>query len=369
MRKPFVFLLLLSLSLGGVAGCGPWAGTRPIVKIGLVAPFEGLHRPLGYQVLPAVKLALREWNEAGGVNGFMLELVALDDAQDPAMAVQQAREMVVDPDIMGVIGHFDDETTLAALSTYHRAGLPLVIPLATATEVTDRGYSQTFRLGADNNLLGAAAARYAVVDRGARTLAVIRGRADLVNSFITTAREEGAAVVLDLESDEEGLLVALAGERLDMVFFGGGALEGGELLLKMQEAGIDLPLLGGNGLNSPYLVQVAQQAAEGTAYVAITPPIADRDFIDAYTALSGTAPGPYAALAYDATNLLLNALQEAIMVEGRPTRQGVIAALSRSEGYDGLTAHISFDERGQALSPSVYIYEIANGRYPGELRR
>jgi len=329
-----------------------------MVKIGLVAPFEGLYRPLGYQVLPAVRLALRERNEAGGVSGYMVELVALNDNQDPTMAVQRAQEIAVDPDIMGVIGHFDDQTTLAVLSSYHEAGLALVVPTATAVEVTGGGYSQTFRLGADNNLVGATAAHYAVVEKGARRLAVIRGREDLVSSFTAAAREEGAVVVLDLEADDESLITALASERPDVIFFGGGALEGGELLLRLREAGIDIPLLGGNGLNSPYLVQIAQHAAEGVTYVTITPPLGDQAFVERYTAVSGTPPGPYAALAYEAADLLLNALEEAITIEGKPTRQGVIGALSRS-----------FDEQGQPVNPQVYIYEIVDGRYPGELRR
>ncbi len=340
-----------------------------MIKIGLVAPFEGLYRTLGYQVLPAVKLALAERNEAGGVNGHMVELVALDDGQDPTVAAQRAREMAVDPGVLGVIGHFDDETTLAALSTYYRNGLALVVPSATATEITHRGYSQTFRLGADNDLLGVTAARYAVVDRGASHLAVIRGQEDLVDSFVAAVREEGAAVVLDLRAHEDGFLIALAKKRPDMVFFGGAALEGGELLLQLQEAGLEIPLLGGNGLNSPRLVQIAREAAAGTTYVTITPPLEDQSFIEGYTALSGVSPDPTAALAYDATCLLLNALQKAIAVEGKPTRHGVIAALSQSEAYDGLTARISFDEQGQALNPHVYVYEIVDARYPGELRR
>jgi len=222
-----------------------------MVKIGLVAPFEGLYRPLGYEVLLAVKLALSEQNEAGGVNGYMVELVALNDGHDPAMAIQRAREMAVDPDIMGVIGHFDDQTTLAALSTYHQAGLALVVPSATAVEVTGRGYSQTFRLGADNDLLGATAARYAVVERGAGRLAVIRGQEDLVSSFVAAARREGALIVLDLEAGQASLLAVLTKQRPDMIFFGGGALEASDLLLQLQEAGLDIPLSGGNGLNSP----------------------------------------------------------------------------------------------------------------------
>jgi len=340
-----------------------------MVKIGLVAPFEGLYRHLGYEVLLAVKLALSEQNEAGGVNGYMVELVALNDGYDPAMAIQRAREMAVDPDIMGVIGHFDDQTTLAALSTYHQAGLALVVPSATAVEVTGKGYSQTFRLGADNDLLGATAARYAVVERGAGRLAVIRGQEDLVSSFVAAARREGALIVLDLEAGQASLLAVLTKQRPDMIFFGGGALEASELLLQLQEAGLDIPLSGGNELNSPYLVQVAGDAADGTTYVAITPPLEDQGFNESYTALSGAPPGPQAALAYDATHLQLNALHEAIALEGKPTRSGVVAALSHSEGFDGLTGNISFDEQGQNPNAGVYVYEIVDGRYPGELRR
>jgi len=176
-------------------------------------------------------------------------------------------------------------------------------------------------------------------------------------------------IVLDRKMDEGDLLTALAEEQPDLIFFGGEALEGGELLLWLREAGLETPLLAGNGLNSPYLVQIAGDAAEGTTYVTITPPTEDRSFIEEYTALSGAPPGPFAPLAYDATQLLLDALQRAIEVGGKPTRDGVIAALSQGEGYDGLTGYIAFDERGQALNPQVYIYEIVDGRYPGELRR
>jgi branched-chain amino acid transport system substrate-binding protein len=324
---------------------------------------------LGYDVLWAVKLALRERNESGGVSGYMVELVALNDNQHPAVAAQRAREMVIDPDVLGVIGHFDDETTLAAASTYHEAGLALMVPAATAVEVTERGYSETFRLVADNRRLGETAARYAVLDRGAKRFAVIRGQDDLTSSFAAAAREEGAEVVLDLDESDEDLLPALEREEPDMIFFGGGALEGGDLLIQLQEADVDVPLLGGNGLNSPYLVQVAQGAAEGMTYVAVTPPLEDQVFVERFTALSGTLPGPYAALAYDATHVLLNAVEEAVAIEGSATRRGVVAALSQSEGYDGLTAYISFDAHGQALSTQAYIYEIVDGQYPGELRR
>jgi len=139
-----VSLFILGWLLGGCAGLGTCpvrqvqGSTRPVVKIGLVAPFEGLHRHLGYDVLYAVKLAVRERDAAGGVSGYMVELVALDDSNDPAQARLQARKMIVDADVMGVIGHFSAQAALAALDAYHRAGLAL-IPQVAAVDVPVRG--------------------------------------------------------------------------------------------------------------------------------------------------------------------------------------------------------------------------------------
>lgn len=367
VRKLSVPLLIFSL-LGFITGCGPWGSTQPTVKIGLVAPFEGLYRPLGYEVLSAVKLAISERNQAGGVKGHMVELVALNDDQDPTVAVRRAREMAVDQDVVGVIGHFGEQTTLAVLSSYCEAGLALVVPASTATDVTESGCGQTFRLVADDGVLGAAAARYAVMQRGASRLAVIGGSVDLVDSFASRARQEGALVSQHLDDDRVELLAALESEGPDMIFFGGEALEGAELLLELRAAGLDIPLLGSNGLNSPYFVQVAGNAAVGTAYLSITPPLESERFSEGYVALAGGPPGPHAALAYDAARLLLDAVERSIAVEGRATREAVVVALSETEEYEGLTGRISFDERGQAREPRIYIYEIVDGKYPGQLQ-
>jgi ABC-type branched-subunit amino acid transport system substrate-binding protein len=100
--------------------------TRPVVKIGLVAPFEGRYREVGYEVIYAVRLAVREANAAGGVAGYSVELFALDDGGDPAMAVEQARKLAADPQVVGVIGHWRGETTERAASVYESEGIPLL---------------------------------------------------------------------------------------------------------------------------------------------------------------------------------------------------------------------------------------------------
>jgi ABC-type branched-subunit amino acid transport system substrate-binding protein len=110
-----------------VAACVPVA--RPAVKIGLVGPFEGRYRDTGYEVIYAVRLAVREANQRG-LAGYGLELLGLDDSGDAQMAVTQAQKMATDPQVVGVVGHWLDETTLAAAPAYARAGLPLLATTA-----------------------------------------------------------------------------------------------------------------------------------------------------------------------------------------------------------------------------------------------
>lgn len=124
--KMFFTFLILHFAL---MGC---TVTRPVLKIGLVAPFEGRYRDVGYEVVFAVRLAAREINAAGGVGGYSVELVALDDSGDEQMAVEQARKLETDAGVIAVIGHWRENTTLAAAPEYERAGIPLIAPSANA---------------------------------------------------------------------------------------------------------------------------------------------------------------------------------------------------------------------------------------------
>lgn len=106
------------------------AVTRPVVKIGLAAPFEGRYRNLGYEVIYAVRLAVREANAAGGVAGYSVELAALDDSGEAEMAAEQARKLATDPQVMAVLGHWLEATTAVAAPEYERLKLPLLDPVS-----------------------------------------------------------------------------------------------------------------------------------------------------------------------------------------------------------------------------------------------
>jgi ABC-type branched-subunit amino acid transport system substrate-binding protein len=102
------------------------ASVQPVVKIGLVAPFEGAQRELGYDAIYAARLAVREVNEAGGIGGYRVALVALDDGGDVELAAETAVSLTIDPDVIAVIGHGLAETTAVAQPIYTAADLPLL---------------------------------------------------------------------------------------------------------------------------------------------------------------------------------------------------------------------------------------------------
>jgi ABC-type branched-subunit amino acid transport system substrate-binding protein len=106
-----------------VTGC---ASVAPVVKVGLIAPFEGRYREVGYDAIYSARLAVREINEAGGIGGYRVALVALDDSSDPEQAQQAAASLAIDPDVVAVAGHWRPETSAAAEDIYAAVGLPLL---------------------------------------------------------------------------------------------------------------------------------------------------------------------------------------------------------------------------------------------------
>ena len=113
----FIAICLMLVSCGRV---------DPVVKIGLVAPFEGQHRALGYDVIYSARLAVREINQAGGIGGYRLALVALDDGGNLEQATAAAASLAIDPAVVVVVGHWWPETTAVASPIYSEAGLPFI---------------------------------------------------------------------------------------------------------------------------------------------------------------------------------------------------------------------------------------------------
>lgn len=106
-----------------LSGC---TSVAPVVKVALVGPFEGQQRAVGYDVIYSARLAVRQVNEAGGIGGYRVALVALDDGGDPELARQVAESLVIDPAVVAVVGHWEKETTETAVPIYTAANLPII---------------------------------------------------------------------------------------------------------------------------------------------------------------------------------------------------------------------------------------------------
>ncbi len=118
-----------------LAACSFPGSVKPTIKIGLSAPFEGRYRDLGYEVLHAVRLAVRQRNDAGGIGRrYLVELVALNDFGEAGEAVVQARKMAADPGVLGVLAGLSSETAQTAATEYTRLGLAFLIPTTDLTK-------------------------------------------------------------------------------------------------------------------------------------------------------------------------------------------------------------------------------------------
>jgi ABC-type branched-subunit amino acid transport system substrate-binding protein len=361
-----LILCLLLSGCGAGDDCGRVAraldlfSTQPVIKVGLVAPFEGRYRTLGYEGLYAVKLAVRQRNAAGGVAGYMVELVALDDGEDPESRRFLAHKFAVDERVMGVIGPFSEASLEAVAPTYQELGLPLITPVTCPLPDSDQA-GEVFCLGAGSELLAEALAQAVPADARVVVLRAPRVGATRSETSSWVDHLPGSGWEVRAREDWRALTA-------DQYLYDGDALSAAETLIEMRGSGVRAPLLGGPMLARTQLSQIAGDAVEGACHALTDPLYAGRSpsFAEDYQKLGGGAPGPWAALAYDASVLLLDALQEEIEASGQPTREGVGAALAQVRGPDG--EFVFEGRRRRRASVSLYCYQ-AGDPYPGSVRR
>jgi branched-chain amino acid transport system substrate-binding protein len=332
-----------------------------------VAPFEGRYRYVGYDVIYAVRLALREANAAGGVEGYSVELVAYDDGADPAMAAEQTRKLAVDPQVVAAIGHFREETTAAALGAYGESGIPLVSPgvrdralaLSEATVYGLGPWDGALTSALFGRLKGLGQYRAALVTRGGALGAALERDAQMYR----------VALLPIVSPDDADWLEQVLDSGVETVFCDADPVMAGEVALALREAGWEGGFLGGPELAAADFSAVAGVAAEGAVFVTPYPFPADvpgsADFVAAYQALGPHVPppGPLALPAYEATWVLLQALEQDIAAHGAPTRAGVTAALATVR-RQGLLGWVEFDSGRNWGAAPLYWYRIGAGGVP-----
>lgn len=343
-----------------------------VVTIGHAAPLTGSQAHLGKDNENGARLAIDELNAQGltiGGKKVRFELKSEDDQADPRQATTVAQRFI-DAKVNGIIGHLNSGTSIPTASIYARAGLPQISPSATSLQYTAQGYKTTFRVMANDGQQGKVLGQYAIEDMKAKRIAIIDDRTaygqGLADEFEKAVKASGATVVAreftsDQANDFTAILTAIKGKQPDLLFFGGMDPQAAPMVKQMKALGLSAPFLGGDGVHTDQFLRVA--GANGDGVTASLPGLpVDKmprgpEFQQKFTPKYGRIE-LYAPYVYDAVMVMADAMKRANSVD--PAKY--LPELAKTS-YDGVTAKISFDGKGDLASGAITVYRVTNGQW------
>ena len=366
----------LSAALAAVAVLGLAAsGSKEegATKIGHAGPLTGSIAHLGKDNENGVRLALDEANAAGveiGGKKAKFELLSEDDQADPKQGTIVAQKLV-DAKVAGVIGHLNSGTTIPASKLYHDANIPQISPSATNVTYTHQGFKTAFRVMANDAQQGKVLGEFAVNKLGAKNIAIIDDRSaygqGLADEFEKAAKAAGATIVTreftdTTKTDFTAILTSIKGKNPDLIFYGGMDAQAGPMMKQIKNLGLTAKYLSGDGTQTAEFLKLAADAAEG-AYASSPGVPLDKmpggtAFADKYKAKFNQEIQLYAPYAYDAANVMIEAMKKAGSTD--PAKYlPVLAGIT----YQGVTGNIAFDDKGDIKGGSISLYQVKNGKW------
>jgi branched-chain amino acid transport system substrate-binding protein len=367
-----VFFVLLLAACGG-PGPNPQP-TKGDVYVYVAVPLSGFQANGGQTVLGGARLRAEEINAQGGLMGYRVVVEGVDDESDSDVAVSVAEQVAADvaggKPVLGVIGHLNSGQTLAAMEIYKDLSLVIVTPTASEVSLTQKGYSNFFRINANDEVQAGADAEFLVNTLGARRVAVLHnddpygiGLAQAVAEDLTAM---GVEVVTQIQvaveqSDytQEVPQVVQAGP--DAVFYAGYEVECPYLRYALVRAGVSVPLLASDGCFLSATIDESNETAEGMYVSAFGPSpqaAAGDEWIKAYQGVEYRNPDTYSLNGYVAMKVLLDGAQQA----GRLDSSAVADAI-RALDFDSLLGHVSYDPTGDLKDPTIYIFQVQGGKF------
>ena len=362
-------LFIASLSALCFTWCSHAGAEDLIVRIGQVSPLTGNIAHLGKDAENGVRMALDEANARGIViagRKIQFLLASEDDAAEPRQATMAAQKLV-DLKVQGIIGHLTSGTSIPASKIYSDAGIVQISPSATNPKYTKQGFKTTFRVVANDAQLGSVMGRYAAQDLKIKTVAVIDDRSaygqGLADEFLKSAKASGISIVSRQFTTEKStefgaILTAIKSKNPDAIFFGGIDAVGGPLLRKMKQLGITAKFLGGDGICTEQMPILAGEGLTDNTVLCAEPGGVERtqqaameDFRKKFKIKFTITVQIYAPYAYDATMLMIAAMQKAGSVD--PSRY--IPALANTP-YQGVTGLVEFDANGDRKNSVLTLY-------------
>lgn len=366
--------LLTGLAVGtSLLGAGQ-VSAQDTVKIGGNYELTGDAAAYGTPMSEATKLAIKRVNEAGGLLGGDVEYVEYDNTSDLTEAASVAQRLTTEG-VVGIVGPATTGDSNAQIPVIQEAGIPAILPAATGNGMTldDNGdvYEYLFRVAFEDAFQGRAAATFVVNELEGQTVAMFVDQStDYATGLQQAFTEEFEALggeVVTTESFQSGdtdftaSLTTLLSQEFDVLYVPGYYTEVGLLIKQARELGITQPIVGGDGFGNQTLVELAGASNVNDVYYTshFSPLSEDEDlqaFLAEYREEYGKEADQFAVLAYDATNLLLDAVERA----GSVDPQAVTEAIASTESFKGLTGTFSIDEEHNPVK-EVLMLKLTNG--------
>ena len=345
------------LAAAKIEGQGP-------IKLGAYFGLTGNFATFGISSSNALRLAVDEINTAGGIGGQQIELTVEDDQCKPDEAASAASKLIDQDQVLVLIGEVASSNSLAAAPICQAAKVPMVTPTSTNPKVTKTG-DYIFRACFTDDFQGWVPAKFAVDTLKARTAAVFSDvnsdySQGLTEYFTAAFQKLGGKVVVKQsysqgDKDFAAQLTAMAKAAPDVLYIPGYYNDVGPICQQARRLGLKSKVLGGDGFDSPKLVELGGDAVEGVYfsnhYSKDDPRPEVQSFLKAYQAKYNEVPDALAACAYDTVYLVAQAIVRA----GKLDRAAVRDALAQTKDFPGVTGTITMDANRNAQKPAVIL--------------
>lgn len=373
-RMLFVVSLLVIASMV-LTACGGGSASKTI-KIATQSPLSGDQSVVGVDIKRGAELGLEQMSAALTGMGFKVELAPFDDMANPDTGVANAKQIVSDPAILCVVGHYNSGVQIPSSEEYHNASLANVSPANTNPKVTTRGYAEVNRIVGRDDVQGVVGANFAF-NKGMKSVFVVHDKTAYgqgIAEFFKQEAERLGMQVLGFEGTEEkanfdAILSPLMAANPDVLYFGGMAFQGAVLFKQAREKGYMGMFLSDDGFDSSDAAKIAGDAlvqGGGTFYSTVSGPASvypgTAKFIADFKAKFGSDPQPFAAQGYDSMGICLKAIETAAKAKNgeMPTRAEVTQAIRALQGYKGITGTFTFNKIGDPVSAQYFIIQVVS---------
>jgi branched-chain amino acid transport system substrate-binding protein len=348
-----------------------WAQAKA-VKIGFIGPLTGPNAAQGVGARNAFDLAIREANASGKFQ-YKIEMVALDDASDPATGVAAALKLVSDPLVIAASGHWNSPVALATIHTFHTYKIPFIVWGAIHPDITAYyKYPGVNRVAPTLVQENGPLCDWVIGELGYKSFSVISDTSSYgetnTKAFGPLAEGKGGKVVsVDAvtvgTTDFRPVLTKIKGVNPGAVYFGGVVMEGALIRDQMEKVGLKKLFCAISGIKDDKFLEVAGPSGEGVLSIKPGKPIEKLEggakFVKAYEAAGYREPfGAYGPNAYDSAGILLEAISKV-----GPDDKAAIAKYVRGIKYRGLMGETTFDATGQTTNVAVSRFVGQEGKW------